>query len=149
MPVPYRRQEPPAAPELIDQLEQRIGRALPAGYRAYLAGQDGGRLADNDHAAKTVLGVGEVPEWASMWDTLRTYEGRVPSWLLPVADDEYGNLFAVSLRPDDLGTVWFWDHEDEADEGEPPSEDNITIKAPDWQTFLDSLCPLGGPGVSP
>ena len=38
--------------------------------------------------------------------------------------------------------MWFWDHEEEADEGEPPSEDNIELKAPDWQTFLDTLRPL-------
>ena len=148
MPVPYRREEPPAAPELIDQLEQRIGRALPAAYRAYLARQDGGRLTDNTEVLDTVFGLGAVPEWASIWNKLEVLQGRVPAWLLPVADDAFGNLFAVSLRPDDLGTVWFWDHEEEADEGEPPSEDNITLKAQDWRTFLDSLLPLddsGGP----
>lgn len=31
------------------------------------------------------------------------------------------------------------DHEEEADEGEPPSEDNLAFKAPDWPSFLESL----------
>ena len=57
----------------------------------------------------------------------------------PVADDEVGNLFTISLRDEDFGTVWFWDREKEASEGEPPAEDNIELKAPDWLTFLDSF----------
>jgi hypothetical protein len=74
-----------------------------------------------------------------MWENLDVYNGRVPSWLLPVADDEYGNLYAVSLRSHDLGSVWFWDHEEEADEGEAPSEENISRKAGSWGEFLQGL----------
>jgi hypothetical protein len=62
--------------------------------------------------------------------------------LLPVASDQFGNLFAVSLRDEDNGSVWFWDHEEEADEDEPPTEANIKLMGPDWSTFLRSLQPL-------
>jgi hypothetical protein len=58
---------------------------------------------------------------------------------LPVADDAFGNLFAISLRNDDRGSVWFWNHELEADEGEPPTEENLKLMAPSWPVFLDSL----------
>ncbi|MCY1144060.1 SMI1/KNR4 family protein [Actinoplanes sp. Pm04-4] len=116
MTVGYRRQ-PPAAPGAdIERLEQRIASRLPRMYRDYLAGQDGGRLESNTRAAKEVFGVrDDAPDWANMWDMLDTYDGRVPSWLQPVAQDEYGNLFAISLRAQDEGSVWFWDHEEEAD----------------------------------
>jgi hypothetical protein len=77
-----------------------------------------------------------------MWSILNTHADRVPAWLLPVASDSFGNLFAVSLRDQDRGTVWFWNHEQEADEGEPPTEDNLTQVGPDWRTFLDSLEPV-------
>jgi hypothetical protein len=50
-------------------------------------------------------------------------------------------LFTVSVRDQDLGTVWFWDHEEGAEEDEPPTEDNIREVAPDWRTFLDRLAP--------
>lgn len=143
MAVAFRREEPPASPELVERLEQRIGRPLPTEYRDFLLQHDGGRLASNDGAVKTNFGLGDVPDWASMWDLLETFRDRVPAWLLPVAADEYGNLFAVSLRDEDLGSVWFWDHEEEADDEEPPSDDNIELKASDWDVFLDSLHPLG------
>jgi cell wall assembly regulator SMI1 len=140
--VKYLRREPPAAPELLDRLEQRIGRPLPASYRDYLLRQDGGRLESNDGAVNTVFGVGNVKDWASIWRALAAFDQRVPAWLLPVARDECGNLFAVSLRDEDLGSVWFWDHEEEADEDEPPSEDNIERRAPDWPGFLGALRPV-------
>jgi hypothetical protein len=76
------------------------------------------------------------------WGKLQTYHDRVPTWLLPVAGDEYGNLFAISLRANDFGSVWFWDHEEEADEGESPAEGNIELKAPNWAAFLEGLQPI-------
>src|SRR5687767_6495775 len=114
MAVEYVRREPPASAELINRLEQRVGRPLPPEYRDYLREQDGGRLDNNSRAINTIFGIGEVPEWASMWDVLETYSERVPDWLLPVADDAFGNLYAVSLRNEDRGSVWFWNHELEA-----------------------------------
>jgi cell wall assembly regulator SMI1 len=140
--VDYVRREPPAPPQLVERLEREIGQRLPDTYRNYLLHQDGGRLDNNDEAVNTVFGLGDVPDWASMWRALKGFRHRVPAWLLPVAEDEYGNLYAISLRDEDRGSVWFWDHEEEADEGEPPTEDNIERKAPDWQTFLDALRPV-------
>ncbi len=139
MAVAYVRREPPASPELVARLEAQIGQALPSEYRNYLLAQDGGRLDNNDRHVNTIFGLGEVPEWASMWRKVKTYESRVPAWLLPVAYDDGGNLYAVSLRPEDFGSVWFWDHEEEADEGEPPSEDNIELVSKDWDGFLKGL----------
>jgi cell wall assembly regulator SMI1 len=143
MAVGYRRREPPATPDLIDRLEQRLGQRLPTSYRDYLAAQDGGRLLDNNEVVTDVFGLGEVPDWCSLWKVLVTYDHRLPSWLLPVARDAFGNLFAVSLRGQDQGSVWFWDHEEEQpDEDEPAWEENIEPKADDWLTFLDELSPL-------
>jgi cell wall assembly regulator SMI1 len=142
MAVGYRNREAPAPPELVDRLEQRIGQRLPDDYRVYLLQQDGGRLQDNNRAVKHIFGIGQVPDYASMWRTLETYSERVPTWLLPVAGDEYGNLFAISLRAADLGSVWFWNHEREADEDEPPSEDNVELKAPSWAAFLGGILPI-------
>jgi cell wall assembly regulator SMI1 len=140
--VTYRDRRPPASAQLVARLEQYVGRELPLGYRDYLLEQDGGRLFDNSEAVKQILGLGDVPEFASLWHELEVYADRVPYWLLPVATDEFGNLFAVSLRDEDNGSVWFWHHEEEADEDEPPTEDNIKLMAPDWPTFLAALRPV-------
>lgn len=142
MPVSYRREAPPATPADVERLEQRIGHELPPDYRNYLLTRDGGRLQDNDQALKVVFGVREdAPDWAKMFNKLDVFHGRHPDWLVPVAQDEYGNLFALSVRDQDYGSVWFWDHEEEADEDEPPSEDNIELRASSWTEFMLSLQP--------
>ncbi|BCJ70026.1 SMI1/KNR4 family protein [Polymorphospora rubra] len=137
----YREQEPPAPSDRLDLLERRLGRPLPADYRRYLTESDGGWLADNTGAVKNIFGVGDVPDSASLWEVLDVYRHRVPAWLLPVADDEYGNLICLSLRDTDLGTVWFWDHEEEAGDG-APAEDNIAVRAGSWEQFLETLRPV-------
>jgi hypothetical protein len=140
--VGYRRPAGPAPAEDIERLEQRVGRPLPGSYKDFLRRQDGGQLQDNNEAVNEIFGVGpDAPDWANMWKKLDTYAGRLPTWLLPVASDGAGNLFALSLRDRDKGSVWFWDHEREADEDEPPADDNIAQRAADWRGFLESLQP--------
>jgi cell wall assembly regulator SMI1 len=143
MAVTYLDREAPASRDLVDRLEQQLGQSLPDDYRDYLLQQDGGRLSDNNEAVSEIFGLNESFEYYnSMWKHLQMYRDRVPPWLLPVASDEYGNLFAISLRTSDFGSVWFWNHELEADEDEPPTEDNIELKAPSWTAFLESLQPV-------
>jgi cell wall assembly regulator SMI1 len=143
MAVAFSEPQAPASEESIQRLERQIGRPLPSGYRDFLRQHDGGPLDLNDKAVNEVFGLGDdVPDFASMWQKLETYRERVPDWLLLVANDSFGNLFTISLRPQDEGSVWFWDHEKEADEDEPPTEDNIRQVAPDWPTFLNSLQPV-------
>lgn len=140
MPVEHERREPPAPPASIERLEQWAGSPLPSGYREYLLRQDGGFLAANTEAVSIVYGVGDdIDPAASIWEILDTYAGRLPSWMLPVAGDDFGNLFALSLRPEDHGSVWFWDHDLEDD---PPTEAPLTFKSPDWESFMQSLQPL-------
>lgn len=143
MAVAFSETQAPASEELIQRLERQAGQPLPPGYREFLRQHDGGPLDVNDKAVDEIFGLGDdVPDFANMWQQLETYRDRVPPWLLPVASDSFGNLFALSLRPEDYGSVWFWDHEKEADEDEPPAEDNIRRVAPDWPTFLDALNPV-------
>ncbi len=99
-------------------------------------------MDNNDRAVHTVFSVGAVKPIASIFSRLGNFASRVPTWLLPLARDEGGHLFALSLCEADSGTVWFWDHEYEAGEGDQPTEDNITRAADDQQTFLQSLNPI-------
>jgi hypothetical protein len=141
----YLRAEPPADPARLDELEAHLGQVIPTDYREHLTRHDGGRMDNNSGALNTVFGVGDVPEYASLWGILGMRGDRVPEWLLPVADDAYGNLFCLSLREADEGSVWLWNHEEEADEGEPPSDDNLTHKADTWTAFLADLQAAGKP----
>ena len=63
--------------------------------------------------------------------------GEIPTEILPIARDPYGNRICLDGRDGRDGPVLFWDHE--RDSGEPENESNLYVIAPDLQTFLDSL----------
>lgn len=63
----------------------------------------------------------------------------MPETLLPIGHDSLGNLICLGVVGDDAGTVYFWDHEAEADEDEPPTWDNLSVIQPSFSAFLKSL----------
>lgn len=102
-------------------------------------------MEPNDQAVKEVFSLRNgAPNWQSLWWKLSVFSERLPDWLLPVADDEYGNLIAISTRQEDFGSVWHWDHEGEDDEADPPTESNIEWRAADWREFTLSLRAITG-----
>ncbi|MDR7277336.1 hypothetical protein J2S41_004114 [Catenuloplanes atrovinosus] len=51
-------------------------------------------MDNNDRSVHTVFSVGVVKPITGIFSRPDTFAGRVPGWLLPVARDEGGNLFA-------------------------------------------------------
>lgn len=142
MTVGFRGPAYPATFDDVARLELQVGVALPGDYKQHALSTGGGRMQANTQAVQTIFSLSDAaPDWARMSEAVETFQYRVPEWLVPVARDEYGNLFALSVRGNDLGAVWFWDHEEEADEGEPPSTDNISRVAAGWTQFLGALNP--------
>lgn len=72
----------------------------------------------------------------SLGETLRIVSDILPKGLVPFADDESGNLFCFSARPDDFGTIYYFDHE--FDYGENPS-DHIDYLSESIISFINSL----------
>jgi hypothetical protein len=86
-------------------------------------------------------GLHNGPRWARLESLRKTYAGRVPDGLLPIGTDPFGNVFCLGLGGAWRGKVWFWDHESEADEGEPPRVDNLSMVAASFTSFLAALRP--------
>lgn len=72
---------------------------------------------------------------------MKIYEGRLPEDLLPIANDEGGNLICIGLEGERLDQIFFWDHEEEADprQGQVPSYNNICFVADWFWEFFNSL----------
>ena len=70
---------------------------------------------------------------------LEAYAGRYPDGFLPIAVDSSSNLILLDIGYEQPGSVWFWDHEAEADEDEPPRTDNITKIAESFAQFVATL----------
>jgi hypothetical protein len=64
---------------------------------------------------------------------------RLPSNMVPIAEDGSGNCVALCVAGRDVGAVYFWDHELEVDEGSSPTHQNLFKIADDFDTFLNKL----------
>jgi len=60
-----------------------------------------------------------------------------PQWLVPLADDEGGNLFCYSLKKNDEGSIYYYNHE--FDYGDDP-ENHITRIATSILEFITKMC---------
>jgi len=83
-------------------------------------------------------------------DAVETYKDRMPEYFLPIADDGLGNQICISLNKDSFGHVYWWNHENEWDEGnyckdvgvEMPNKvkfQNIYLIAESFCSFLAKL----------
>jgi hypothetical protein len=69
----------------------------------------------------------------------KVFDNGVPPELLPVGRDPFGNLICLAVSGLNRGKVYWWFHEEEADEGEPPTYDNVYFVANSFSDLLDNL----------
>lgn len=63
-------------------------------------------------------------------------EKIIPTWLIPFADEEGGNLFCFSVREKDKGAIYYYTHEFEF--GDNP-ENHIVYLTQSLFDFINSL----------
>jgi hypothetical protein len=66
----------------------------------------------------------------------------VPAGFLPLAVDPGGNLICLVISGTNTGKVYFWDHEEEVEEGQQPGYSNVYLIANSFNEFLNSLTAL-------
>src|SRR6478736_6542647 len=104
-------------------LEKRIRGILPDEYRQFLLSCNGGKPTHRAfrfiERGRESIGAlrylyGDCKERLySIQDKIEVYSGRIPEYFLPIGCDSFGNLILLSLRKEDHGSVYFWDHERE------------------------------------
>lgn len=146
------RQGPSLTERNIQQFESTTSIRLPNGYRGFLLQHNSG-APEPESFFMTRLATGEREEGCIGWlfgintgnrniemeEVLRTYETRIPDNFLPIATDPGGNLICLSVYGDDLGMVYFWDHEWELDQGNVAGYENVAFIAQDFPAFLNAL----------
>lgn len=133
----------------LASIEEKYTCQLPDDYRRFLLQNNGAfpspdcvtfKEAGRDTASDVFcyLAIGDERAWASMEWHYETYSGRIPQDTLPVARDSCGNLWLLSTRSEDAGSVYFWDHGsyDTFDETEL---DNWPRVAASFQEFRDAV----------
>ncbi|MGD9724269.1 MAG: SMI1/KNR4 family protein [Pirellulales bacterium] len=149
MTLSFQRRGPAIANADINAFEVRIGRTLPTDYRRFLLVYNGG-VPEHHVLRESTTGDVGVQLFYGIWDDgafnidmeQQLMRGRWPERFMSIAIDDCGNAFCISLGPPDYGSVYFWDHEREAPEGEGPTEDNLYLLGNSFTEFWNRLEPI-------
>jgi hypothetical protein len=138
----------------IAKLESRFARNLPSDYRSFLRHYNGGKPIPNrfdytlpdgrtwSDGISFFLGIDHQDRYQNIFHYLRIYDERLPQEFIPIGADSGGDLIVLSLSEKNLGSIYFWDHNEEAEEDEPPTYDNLYFVAKSFTDFLNCLRPF-------
>lgn len=119
--------EPLEEAELME-FENQMQIRLPGEYRQFLLEYNGGRPDPNlfvfqgkneGSDCHFILGLNGAPG-SDLRPFIETHKERLPRGLFPVAYDSLGNLICLSVKKEDFGKVYFWDHQCQGKDGEAP-----------------------------
>jgi hypothetical protein len=143
--------------ENIVELEHGLGHKIPVDYGRFLLDNNGGEPQQNCHEVQNTEGTNIGSVIAIRWlysiggpenrsDYIKecygiesnyvAYFGRIPENFLPIGEDSGGNQICISLYGEDVGSIWYWDHDAETF---PPDYSNCYKIADSFQALLDGL----------
>lgn len=138
----------------IIQLENECDISFPEEYKNHLLNYNGGSPEPNifsftENGKKTnsrinyfyAINSGEFDDLKEVIETFKITEKRMPTHILPIAEDPFGNVVCISAGKIDYGYIYFWDHENEVDYGIANDDDysNLYFIAESFTEFINSL----------
>ena len=133
--------------EDLIEVERKITYQLPEEYKLFLLKHNGGRPVldgvryENEHF--DFVGYFYAIRGEMYHDDLvrqiGEYKNLIPEGYLPIGESPGGDVFCISLKEPNKGSVFYWDHEEANYDGEP-WEYNMTNLSPSLTEFLKSLC---------
>jgi hypothetical protein len=146
--------EEPVTEEQLAAFESRHGLRFPDDYRRFLVQYNGGEPTPNRVSfikrgrTRGRRCTGLVVDFAGVYTNggaqslesaiLRSRD-EMPAGHVGIAWDSNGNEWVLCVDGEKAGTVYFWHHENEAPDGEPPWFDNMSFVANSFTAFLDAL----------
>jgi hypothetical protein len=130
----------------INEFEQKIKYILPKDYFNFLLKNNGGKPEMNlcnvkDYKQISVnyfFGLDLKVRTNELNYALSVFNNRIPKGYIPIASAEGGNLICINLASD-TNTIYFWNHEEESEEGEEPTIKNMYKIADNFTNFLEML----------
>ncbi|MGE3801054.1 MAG: SMI1/KNR4 family protein [Candidatus Kapaibacterium sp.] len=138
----------------IKKVQRETGVLLPDPYTRHLLSYNGGHPIPDifpfvDKGKKTnsriqiffAIGTGEYDDLYEAIQVLKIDEKRMPSHIIPIAEDPFGNMVTISAADWDYGKIYFWDHEREVDYRRSNDLDysNLYLISNSLQSLLEEL----------
>jgi hypothetical protein len=133
----------------IEQTEGKLGVRLPDDYRTFLLKHNGGTPTPDffpihgyGAAAGSTLdwfyGIHKQHTYDLIWNATIS-KGRMPRELLPIAEAAFGDEVCLVVAGPLRGKIYFWVHDAEVGEGEPPTWANTYYVANSFTELLGNL----------
>lgn len=131
----------------LESFEKKFSIKLPKSYKDFLLSSNGGcpepdTFVFEDESDGSIvdyfLGIDLQEYYYNLGYTFETFRNRIPRNFLPIACDPGGNLILIGWSQKELGKIYFWDHEFEANDCEPDMS-NMHLISQDFESFLNSL----------
>jgi hypothetical protein len=138
----------PTNQHAIELFQRFIGKKLPKDYVKFLVDYNGGSPVPDAFDFEDGSGGSSVRYFHGLRknadddDLLRNmdvYKDRMPTDFLPIASDFGGNKIVMAISGQYYGRVFFWDHENEVDEGSVAGMQNMSLVAKNFSAFLSGL----------
>ncbi|WP_010583137.1 SMI1/KNR4 family protein [Schlesneria paludicola] len=154
MSVKINDSKPQLSKKKLSAVEKRLKIDLPEDYRQFMLTHNGGwpepsefKYGDGPYTDSCVdwfLSIydGEYSNFEEYFEQFKGDEPRMPTELVPIALDPGGNLVCISTHGPNRGKVFFWDHEEEASDGQVPDYRNVYTVANSFTEFLSMLTTL-------
>jgi hypothetical protein len=148
--IEFRKAYPYLNGHILRPIEKFLGINFTEDYRSFLLKVNGGypdktffKFSNLDEGSVVqhfygINGMGDSNDLLIMYKYSHT---RIPSNMVHIGADCFGNQILLSVKNPDRGKIYFWDHEIEADpdNGEIPCYDNLTLIANSFDEFLGKL----------
>ena len=130
------------AEQRIENLEAALGASLPVTYRAFLRShrEEPSRpvqvVSTNPDYwdVRCIFEIGDAESYLQVDDCYELVGDVLPDGMLPVGEDQGGNLYLLDCRTGaSTGAVYWWDHEQEL------GEDRVELVATSFPEFLAVL----------
>ncbi|MBK9266725.1 MAG: SMI1/KNR4 family protein [Polyangiaceae bacterium] len=136
--------------EQIALFEARWKVVLPDEYKRFLLKSNGGRPSPDVFDVPGYQFEGGVidsfyglhsGEYYQLERAYEVYLDRIPTDMVPMALDNFGNVVCIGWKGERRGKIYFWDHEDELDENGLSRQDysNVFLVANSLEEFLGKL----------
>lgn len=128
------------------EVESKIGYQLPEEYKSFLLKNNGGRPVldgvryENEHFDYVAFFYAIRGEMYhdDLARQISEHKDMIPGGYLPIGESPGGDVFCISLKEPNKGSIFHWDHEEANYDGQP-WEYNMTNLSPSLTAFLEEL----------
>ncbi|SFN43125.1 SMI1 / KNR4 family (SUKH-1) [Candidatus Pantoea varia] len=127
-------------------VEKQLSIKLPDSYRDFLKKYNGGypqpdgfdfANGEDGSSVDKFLEISDSKN-ESLIEYFNKYKNRIPKNYAPIAKDPGGNLILIGVNGENA-EIYFWDHENEVDDGDIPGMDNMNLIALNFDEFINNL----------